>query len=174
MAGPYVGAGIGNAKFNGAYGSGSLGAGQSVDRTNLSYRVFGGYSFNRYVALEAAYSGGIKATYDFSGASSSEHSTTDLYTIGVGVVGKWPFTEKFGALAKAGFARWSATEDFRETVLGVTQTESDTINGNKLFYGVGLSLAATNQLDLRLEFEKQSLPFDLDVKQISVSASWRF
>jgi OOP family OmpA-OmpF porin len=84
------------------------------DENDTGFRVFGGWQFNKYFALEGGYNAGPEpsgtlgdiATLGGEADVSIEVNGFDLFAIGT-----WPIGESFYAFAKAGMIAWDADFD---------------------------------------------------------------
>lgn len=143
----------------------------SVDFTGdaTGWKVFGGWTFLKFLAVEAAY-------VDF-GTVKDDSSGSDLETDATGyelfAVGKIPifFFEPF---VKIGYA--SVDSEVAGTGIG---SSSDTTHD--MVYGVGVGFNILKKLHLRLEYEEYQLAPEYDgvepdtnLYMISAGAAWRF
>jgi len=156
----YVGASVGQAT------SGDCNL-PSCDDSDTSYRVFGGYQFNRHLAVE----GGYAPLGEVSGGNLKlETNAWDL--VGVGI---WPFNPQFSVYGKLGF--YSAEAKLSGTFSG-KKTSTD------LTYGVGGQFNVTPNLGLRLEWQRYSgieAPQvlnvgggDTDIDTVNLGVLWKF
>ena len=160
----YVGAGIGTTEVS----EESIEEFTADDSDN-GFKIFGGYSFNEFFAVEASY-------FDLGQASGTiEDPFFGDFDFEVGVsglsgavVGRIPAGEMFSVFGKIGFAQYDL--DFDVTIDGESgsdsESESDMIYGG----GIGLGIGA---FELRAEYEVLNVE-DGDVNMISVSGLYRF
>jgi opacity protein-like surface antigen len=134
----------------------------SVEANDISHRIFGGYAFGRYFALEVEY---------FNGGELSE----DLLDVGLefgvnGFVGsglaRLPVNDTFAVFARLGFAAYEQELELAGFGSG-RESESD------LVYGLGVTAAFGSRWEGRLEYEAIDAS-DLDFSMLSVSALYRF
>ncbi|NLA68349.1 MAG: outer membrane beta-barrel protein [Gammaproteobacteria bacterium] len=142
----YAGAGVGQSMVDEYF----------ADDEDTGYQVFGGYQFNDYFGLEAAWTdfGDVKLT---GGVSKLEADTLSLTAVGT-----LPFTDNFSAYAKAGFHSWDA--DVRAPEVGRASTD-----GTDPTYGLGLQYRFNDAFALRGEYSRFEMDdVDVDLAQIQV------
>lgn len=142
-----------------------LGNGYSItsvddDKTDTGYKLFGGYQFNRYLALEGGY-------FDLGEASFTANlgptgnalpgtfgGTTEVKGYFLDLVGSVHFNDKLSAFARVGANHARPEERFIGTgsipLTSYSSSEWDT----NVKYGVGLQYAFTPAWALRLEGER--------------------
>lgn len=122
-----------------------IGAGQNkMDITgakeSTAFSVFGGYSFNEYVAGELAY-------VNFGSADTTSASTTIKGSAAsISAVGSLPLSKAFSLFARLGYATTSI-----EATGGSSQSKSD------LTYGVGAQFNAAKNIGVRLGYDRKSV-----------------
>lgn len=149
------------------------------DSTDRGYKLFGGYQFNRYLALE----GGYFNLGEFSFTSTTQplgtfNGNIKLHGVNVDVVGFVPFTEKFSAFGRLGVNYAEAKDKFSGTgfvhVLSPNAKERDT----NLKVGAGVQYAFNENLAMRLEAERyrvgDAVGHKGDVDLLSVGLVYRF
>lgn len=135
-----LGAGIGRTDIN---GSGIAG---STDRKDSVWKLFGGYQFNRYIAVEGGY-------VDLGRASISGpqgFASTDSSAWQIGAVGNLPLTPQFAFTGKLGLAR--ASTDGSGSVSGIPFAASD--HKTAPTYGLGMRYDINKTIGLRGEWER--------------------
>jgi OOP family OmpA-OmpF porin len=143
------------------------------------YKLFGGYQFNRYVAVE----GGYFDLGQFGFTSTTQPTGTfngniKLRGVNLDLVGFVPFTEKLSAFGRLGVNYAEAKDKFSGTgfvhVLSPTAKERDT----NLKVGAGLQYAFNDNLAMRLEAERYRIGDAVghkgDVDLLSVGLVYRF
>jgi len=138
-AGAYVGASLGQSD------STVVGGTSSVSGDNSSWKILGGYTFMKFVAVEGSYRnlGGINDTIGTT-SFDTEISSLDVFGVGILPLGK------VDVFAKLGFSRieLSATIDDQAFPAPITVST----NENELAYGVGVSMGF-GRAAIRLEYE---------------------
>ncbi|MHC9511995.1 OmpA family protein [Kangiella sp. M94] len=150
-----------------------------ADERDTGYKLFGGYQFNSFLAVE--FGKFDLGGYDFiattqpagtlSGAIEIEGYNLDL-------VGTIPFTERFSVFGRVGAQYAEAEDQFRGTglvnVLNPNPEESDT----NYKVGLGLQYAMTRSLDMRFEVERYRIDDAVgntgDIDMLSLGLVYRF
>ncbi|PSW05511.1 porin family protein [Photobacterium lipolyticum] len=165
MSGAYVGGVIGVTQFE--YSSEDKASiaddGGIIDDSDTGYKVFGGYQFNKYTAIEGFYAdlGGVKIKYP----SDDLKMNAGAKSFGVSVLGIIPVSHNFEILAKVGFQSWNAKSIDNDGLF-----VSD--DGTDLTFGAGVAFTLA-QVSLRGEFERYELD-DTYVDMISVGITYNF
>ena len=162
VADPYIGLGIGSASYK--VDLTSLGGGD-IDDKGTGTKLYGGYSFNKYFAAEAA-------IYNFAEASvgAAEVSPGDFFSgavsmkgVGVYAVGMYPVSKKVNLMAKLGMLSWDA--DLRVDEI------SGTNDGTDVAFALAASYGFTKELLAVAEWEL----FDSDNPELSMlSVGFKF
>jgi OOP family OmpA-OmpF porin len=141
----------------------------TADDSDTGLKVFGGYSFNEYFAVEASY-------FDFGEASGTlEDQFFGDFDFSVGVTGisaaavaRIPVAEMFALFGKVGFASYDVEFDVTLDDVSGSQSESET----DMVYGGGAALSF-GAFEVRAEYEVLNVE-DGDVNMISVNGLYRF
>ena len=136
----YVGAGFGSSDDD------------VLDESDTGLKVFGGYRFNKNVAVEAAY------------VDLGEFVDGFVEQSGLALEGEatWPIGDKFGLFVKAGFFSWDV------------DVGSASDDGTDSTFGVGGKLALGEKWAIRAEWERFSDIAGGDVDLVSGSLFYRF
>ena len=151
----------------------------SDDDRDFGYKIFGGYKFNRFLAVEGGY-------FDL-GKFGFTANTLPLGTlsgsmkvrgVNLDLVGILPITERFSAFGRAGVNYAEARDSFSSTgavtVLNANPKERDT----NYKFGGGLQFDFTRRLAMRLEGERYRINDAVgnkgDVDLISLGLIYRF
>ena len=140
-----------------------------ADDSDNGLKVFGGYSFNQYFAIEATYfdlgeaGGGIED--DFFGDVSFDIGVSGLNASAVGVL---PVSDMFSLFGKVGFASYDV--DVSVNIDGVSGSDSE--SESDMTYGVGGALSF-GQFGVRLEYEAINVDGG-DANMISLGGMFRF
>ena len=172
-AGGYLGVGFGQSSvdvephYTGA---------TSVSDTDTSFKIFGGYEFNRSFSLEGGYASFGEAVVDYAFWNEYEKfEASALYVAAVGSIPMGPVS-LFG---KVGLAHWFVdyTDDSWNS-FGYIWTDSAT--GINPMFGFGVKVDAGNAFALRGEFERfldvgdEYYTGQSDVDVLSLSAIFKF
>ena len=151
----YVGVGVGQAgqKFN------------EFDADDTALKLFGGWSFNKYFAVEGGYVDG--------GTQSDELGQLDVDLSSDGffaqAIGKLPIGRYFAPYAKFGYVFYDSTTKISSPGGSFSGSESDA----DFIYGGGLEFKLGDNFRLRAEYEEVNLPdsaFDI----YTLAAAWQF
>jgi OOP family OmpA-OmpF porin len=148
----------------------------SCDNTAPGYKAFGGYRFNEFLGVEAAY-------VDFG------RFNADLIILGDAVSDKarfrggtaqavlyLPITGQFDLFGKAGGIYWDVRSD--TTINGAPANRSG--NGFDVAVGIGAQYSLTRHFALRAEYElfpnlgKPDTTGDVDQHLVTLGAVWKF
>jgi OOP family OmpA-OmpF porin len=138
-----------------------LGAATGITATNsderdTAYKVFLGYQFNRYLALEGGY-------FDLGEGSFTTDTTTPLGSLSgklktrgwsLDLVGSLPVTPKFSVLGRIGAQHGRTKAEYSGTGLAVPAFPSDSKTQTNYKYGAGLQYELTPSVLVRGEWER--------------------
>lgn len=157
IAEPYVGMGIGSAFYKADLTG--LGGG-NLDEDGTGTKLYGGYSFNKYFAAEAAAynfaEASIGAVETSPGSGSFVSASVSMKGAAVYAVGMYPLSKKVNLAAKLGMLNWDA--DLR---VGNT---SGTNDGTDAAFALAASYAFTKEVLVTAEWES----FDSDNPELSM------
>jgi OmpA-OmpF porin, OOP family len=164
LAGAYLGASTGQSNAEASGG----GADISFNGDTTGWKAFGGFTFMRFFAVEAAYVdfGTIKDQ------SSGQEIKVDATAVNAFAVGKFPigFFEPF---VKVGYAYVDSK------VSGAGSSASD--KNSNLVYGAGVAFNFLGRFQIRAEYEKYDLSPNYygvepnsDLYMVSIGAAFRF
>lgn len=130
------------------------------------WEIFGGYEFNRYIAVEVSYLDGGEAD-DVIGEGVKV--VADTYGYAASVIGSLPVSDSVSVYARAGFLKWKADESLKvdgEPVL------TEKVDGSDPIFGVGVA-GLLEGAWVRLEYRIADID-DTDLSMIGASIAWRF
>ncbi len=153
-SGPYLGA---------SFGNGTIEIGD-FDADHTAYKIFGGYRFLPWLAVEAGWMDFGKPDQSF-GDTKVEVSADGFTAF---VVASYPVTDAFEVFGKVGGYLWELDATARTG--DVVDTFDD--DGGDLAWGAGLQLANGN-VALRLEYEMAELD-DTDAALLSLGVVYAF
>ena len=148
------------------------------DDRKLGYKVFGGYQFTKYFALESGYFDmgkfGFNATTSPPGTFSGE---LKLKGINLDTVGILPITDKFSALGRIGVNFSDVKSSFSSTgSVGTFPNQSKRAANYKL--GLGLQYDFTPSFGMRVEAERYRINDAIgnrgDIDLLSAGLVYRF
>jgi len=142
---PYLGVGIGGSDARGAC-DGVAGPGVSCDETDAAVKLFGGFQFNRYAAMEIGYTDLGAARAHFEGFGSQTFGTTGVEFTGIGML---PLDRHFSLFGRLGLYSWRA--EFRDRT-GFVGSSSAT--GTDLTYGLGVQYDLYRSTAVRAEWQR--------------------
>lgn len=160
----YIGGSLGQAEADGDCQSGS-----SCDFKDTAWKVFGGYKFSRYLAVEGTYGdwGEISERRTVSGVPVT--ATGEIWSAGVAALGMLPLGgDRFSLFGKAGIL-YTEQEVTGSAPGIVTITESR--DGTEFHWGFGAMFNFTPNFGLRAEWERLH---DSEVDIISLGIQYRF
>ena len=133
------------------YGTASI---DNRDRDS-GFKVFSGYQFNRYFAVEGGYFDLGK--FGFAMATVPPGTLNGNITVrglGLDLVGFLPITQRFSAFARAGLNEARARDTFSGTGLVVVATPSARATNLNYAFGGGLQYDLTRAVAMRAEVER--------------------
>jgi hypothetical protein len=152
MAEVYVGVGGGLAHSNAAtkmekaYYSDST---DQKDSNNAGFIVYGGYSFNQYLSVEADYIDFGKYKWDSVYNGYSNEMSVKGKGVSLAAVGTWPLTESFGVIGKLGLGEMKQTFHYCESC-GISDTNYSSMI---VVGGLGAYWNAMQNLRIRASYE---------------------
>jgi OOP family OmpA-OmpF porin len=148
------------------------------DRDN-GYKVFGGYQFNRYFALEGSQFDLGK--YAFTARTlplGTLNGEIKLKGVAFDAVGILPFTDRFSAFGRAGLNHTKATDSFGGTGLLIVSNTGSSKRDTNYKLGLGLQYAFTDRLGMRVEAERyrinDAVGNKADVDMASIGLVYKF
>ena len=161
----YVGGMFGKSKFKDWCNTSGAPAGfqlLSCDDSDTAAKVFGGWRFNRFFALEASYIdwGEVSGTVSIGGAPSGVAS--EQQSMGLAAVGNLPLTRQISLFGKVGRLR---------TEQEIRSPGSRSVTESEWHYGLGFRYAATRNLAVRGEWERTE---KLEVSMLSLGVEYSF
>lgn len=161
--------------FVGGLGTTSL----STDESDAGFKVFGGYQFNSYFAVEAGYFDlgdfGFKATTLPPGSLSGN---IKLQGLNLDLVGLLPITQDLSAFARVGVNYAEADDSFHSSGAVTTYNYNPNKRDTNYKYGFGLQYAITDSVDMRLEAERYHIDDAVgnrgDIDLLSLGVVYRF
>lgn len=148
------------------------------DEKDLGYKLFGGYQFNKYFALEGGYFNLGKFNYALSTATGTAGGNIKIMGVNLDAVAILPVTENFSVFGRAGVNYAQAKDSFSTTgSISITDTDPKKSDLNYKF-GAGIQYAITDAVGIRLEAERYRINDAVgnrgDIDLFSVGLTYRF
>jgi OOP family OmpA-OmpF porin len=186
-AGWYVGFNAGQSRAtiddaritSGLLGEGLTTTSISDDNSHFGFKVFGGYEFNRYFALEGGYFnlGQFGFTADTIPAGSLR-GDIKLQGANIDLVGSVPLGDKFSLFARAGLNYAEAKDSFSGTGSVAVLNPSPSKSAANYKFGVGAEYDFTRSVGMRVEAERYRIDDAVgnkgDIDLFSVGLVFRF
>ena len=152
----------------------------SVDDDDTGWKIFGGYQFNNFFALEGAYVDLGEITTEFQSTTSDLtdllNDTADVHQFladgwVLSAVGMVQPTPNWDLMAKVGLFAWESDVDIKEVASSQKVSLSD--SGTDLMYGVGARFKPWPHWGGRAEWERYDIDGDW-ADFFSVGVEYRF
>ncbi len=130
----------------------------SDDDSDSGYKLFGGYQFNQYFAVEAGYFD--LGSYGFTAEALPPGTLTgniEVSGFNVDLVGLLPLTERFSLIGRVGANYAEASDNFSSTGLITVPDPNPTARDTNLKYGVGAQWDFSDRIAARVEAERYRL-----------------
>ena len=151
----------------------------SCDDKDSSWKIFGGYQFNKHFALEFGYADLGETTASVSVPPFNVNLALEATVWDLVAVGSLPIADRFSIFGKIGLYR--ADTDINGTVPGLgSASESD--SNTDLTFGVGARYDFTRNLGVRFDWQRCQdvggeffgVTAESDVDVMSVAVIWKF
>jgi OOP family OmpA-OmpF porin len=151
----------------------------SKDESHFGFKAFGGYQFNRFVALEGGYFD--LGNFNFDAVTDPPGTLTGeikIRGVDLDLVGFIPFTDRFAAFGRIGAIGAEARDTFAATgTVAVLEPRRREREANYKF-GVGLQLKLTDAFVIRAEAERYRIGDAVgnngDIDLFSLGVLYRF
>ena len=164
---------------SGLLGQGFTTSSISDDDSHFGFKIFGGYDFNRYFALEGGYFNlGQFGFTAHTAPAGSLRGDIKLQGANIDLLGKLPLGEKFSLFARAGLNYAKAKDSFSGTgAVAVINPSPEKSSANYKF-GVGAEYDFTPSFGMRVEAERYRIDDAVgnkgDIDLFSVGLVFRF
>jgi hypothetical protein len=151
-----------------------LRASDSAELTDRTWKLFSGYHFNRYLAIEAAWTDPDETSEMQSGSQQSFATTSRPETEGLsfGAVGVVPVAKSFDVFARATVSGWGVAGLSALDPNGEFAEEDEGSPGAML--GIGAEYGLSERLSIRTEWQRFNDGLDSDRDFLSIGISSRF
>ncbi len=148
------------------------------DERDLGYKLFGGYQFNKYFALEGGYFNLGKFDYALSTGSGAAEGNIKIMGINLDAVATLPITEKFSVFGRVG-ANYARAKDSFSSAGNISFADTNPKENDLNYkFGAGLQYAITDAVGIRLEAERYRINDAVgnhgDIDLFSVGLTYRF
>ena len=144
QAGWYAGLDIGRSRLgmnssdvDGALANQGIASSTSLEQSDTSFGVNGGYRFNPYFALEGAYARLGSFNYSAPTGTDTIDGKFKASALSLAAVGFYPFLSQWSLYGKAGLTRTDAKLE-ASSESGLTPTENTSRTGTGLLVGAGV------------------------------------
>lgn len=149
------------------------------DIREFGFKVFGGYQFNQYFALEGGYFDLGKFSYTANTLPAGTlNGSSKIKGVNLDLVGFLPFTDRFSAFGRIGVNHAKTSDSFTGTGMVNVLDGSPSKRDTNYKFGVGLQYALTPSLGLRGEAERYRINDAIgnkgDIDLLSVGLVYRF
>lgn len=125
------------------------------DRRDLGYKLYAGYKFSQYFALEGGYFDLGRFGFSADTLPRSDYAgNTGLTGWNLDLVGMLPLSERWSALARVGVIRNDTKTRFSSNGLINTAASNQDDNYNKHKFGLGVQYNISDAFTVRLEAER--------------------
>ena len=163
FANGYIGIGYGSTDVKADLTS--VGGGNIDDSTTLT-KFYGGYQFNKYVALEGGYYNLAQLSVGSVDTSAGVVSgSVDMKAMGISGVATAPLTKSFRAYVRAGAAVWDA-----DITRNTTTVSAD---GTDALFGLGAAYSFTKTFSITADWELIDSP-NPEFNTFSLGFKWDF
>ena len=167
----YLGVGIGNASYREACADFNRVAGQAdafgcTSSEDTAQKVFGGWRFHQYLALELSYIdfGDAKGTGTVAGAPAT--ATSKVKAAGLSALGILPLGDRLSVFGRLGLLEVKTRTQIEG---GMAAVEDD--DETELHVGIGALFNLARDWGVRLEYERLN---DTKIDLISLGLQYRF
>jgi OOP family OmpA-OmpF porin len=157
--------------------------GFSTDDSDTGWRVFGGFRFNDYVAIEGFWTdlGSFDTSFSGSvddggeGGPVSLGGSVGVEAQGYGLFGvlSYPVGAGFSVLGKAGGIHWDADVPVAIVIDGAGASTSFGDDGTDFAWGGGLRYQVTDHIAVDAQYESFDV-FGTDIEMLSGNFTWMF
>jgi len=171
-AGWYAGAGLGNFSAD----SQTIYGGRDFDGSDFGFKLFGGYQFMPWLAVEGEYIDGGTIDDNYDSGTEQLKLETDVTGFVGSVVGILPIGEQFNVFGKLGFMYWDADGAAKIRSSGDVVAKDGRLNedGTDFAWAIGGTWNITENLGVRAEYQGFEISEFNSVDFASASVIWNF
>jgi OOP family OmpA-OmpF porin len=160
-------------------GSGFASVSIADDERDTGYKLFGGYQFTRYLALEGGFFDlgkfGFAAT---TAPAGTLNGSIAVKGVNLDLVARLPVTDKFSVFGRVGAINAQARDHFSGTGSVVVNNPNPRERATNVKFGAGLQYDFTDALGMRAEVERYRINDAVgnkgDVDLVSIGLIYRF
>src|SRR5262249_37822630 len=130
--------GISGGDIDGALTNQGIASSTSIDQSDKSYGISGGYRVNRNFAVEAAWESLGSYSFNSTTATQTINGKLKASALSLSALGIYPFTRNWSAFGKLGITRTS-TDLNAGSATGATAVSNGSSSGTGLLLGAGLT-----------------------------------
>jgi OOP family OmpA-OmpF porin len=130
-----------------------LDSGLDFDENDVGFKIFGGYRFFPWLAVEGIYLNGGKPEISATEGTASASLEIEVQSLIAAAVFMLPVGERFELFIKPGVAFWDSATKARYSEPGFSESLDVDDNGSAFFLGGGAAVNFSDNLAVRLEYE---------------------
>ena len=151
----------------------------SDDDRGTGYKLYGGYQFNKYFALETGYFDLGKFEFTATTAPAGTlRGNIKVRGLNFDAVGMFPINEKFSVFGRVELTYAEAKDSFSGTGLVTAQNSNPSESDTNYKLGLGLQYHFTKSLGMRAELERYRINDAVgnkgDIDLVSIGVVYRF
>jgi OOP family OmpA-OmpF porin len=153
----------------------------STDKTDTGYSLGLGYTFNKYVAIEAGYADLGEMNRDYADGIGAVNIKSEADGFYFGPQISLPVTDAFSIFGKVGLFAWDVDEKVSASgAYAATNGLSASAHGTDVYFGAGMAYAITDTLSVKAEWIRYNNVGDkdttdsADVDFISAGLTFKF
>ena len=147
------------------------------DSEGSPFRVFVGYQFNNFFAVETSYTEYLTRTYTMKSTDTAGrvdlNGKSESISVDVTSVLNVPLSDDFAFRVKLGVAFWQNEADLLAGTNNTPLIDPDTDWGTSLLTGLGASYAINNRIAVMLDWDNRSV-FGRNVESTGLSLAYSF
>ncbi len=155
----YLGGQVGNASIDEDF----------LDDDDTSFGVYGGYKFNRYFAVEGAYTNFGSLDGRITNGTDTVFFGTDPQSFALKAVGILPIGEQFSLYGNVGFHSWDLDQGSGDNIGDVIGDDSAT----DPTYGIGGQFDFANNWAIRAQLQRYEFD-NADLDEVSLGVQYTF
>lgn len=183
----YAGASIGQNRVDFSprdYSLGTPGITESQERIHSAYKLYGGYDFNKYLAVEAGYARLGSPEYRYAsgdGVGRAKVKQTSIFAVAKGTL---PIHRRFRVFGKLGISYSRARLDGESSSAVINAAAGFPIsrseNNSRAVIGAGIEFNVTEKLLLRAEYDDfgkfgdRGITGETKARMTSVGVTYKF